>query len=72
MVIHKHVDRVDTRFATMTVPLVKTPLGKWLGIIRIGTYQSVSEDIRRSYEPVSHLWPGIEPDSDSSDDRSSD
>ena len=39
MVIHKHVDRVDTRFSTMSGPLVNNPLGKWLGVIRIGTYQ---------------------------------
>ena len=35
-------------------------------MIRIGTYQSVSEDSRCEHEPVSDLCPDIEPDSDSS------
>ena len=35
-------------------------------IIR-GAYQAASEDSRWEYEPVSYLWPYIEPDSDSSD-----
>ena len=37
-----------------------------------GTYQSADEDIRWANEPVSDLWPGIEPNSDSSPDVSSD
>ena len=31
------------------------------------TYQSASENIRWSYEPVPDLWPDIDPDIDSSD-----
>ena len=46
-------------------------MGKWLGVIRRGTYHAVSEDIRWSYEPVSDFWPDIEPDSESSDGGSS-
>ena len=38
MVLHNHVDLIDIRFATITGPLVKNILGKWLGVIRIGTY----------------------------------
>ena len=41
-------------------------------MIRIGTYQTASEDIRWAYEPVSGLWPYIEPDSNSSGVGSSD
>ena len=41
-------------------------------MIRKGTYQAASEDSRWEYEPVSDLWPDIEPDSDSSDDVSRD
>ena len=67
MVLHKHVEESDTRFATMAVPLANNPLGKWLVVIRIGTYRSAFEDIRWGYEPVSDLWPNIEIDIDSSD-----
>ena len=71
MVLQKHVYGVDTIFATMELPLVNNPLGKWLGVIRRGTYQSDSEDRRWAYEPVSDLWTDIDLDRDSSDDLSS-
>ena len=56
----------------MKGPLVKTRLEKLIGLIKRGTYQASSEDIRWAYEPVSDLWPDIEPVSDSSNDGSSD
>ena len=34
--------------------------------------KTASEDSRRAYEQVYDLWPDVEPDSDSSDDWSSD
>ena len=40
MVIHKHVYREESRFSTMSGPLVKDPMGKWLGVTRRGTYQA--------------------------------
>ena len=72
MVIHKHVDGADIRFFTMEGPLENNPLGKWLGVIRRGTYQAEPEDSRWEYEPVPYLWPDIDPDSDSRNDGSSD
>ena len=72
MVIHKHIYGVDTRFSTMERPLEYNPLEEWLGVIRRGTYQAASEDIRWAYEPVSNFWPDIESDSDSSNGGSSD
>ena len=41
-------------------------------MIRRGTYQEALEDSRWEYEPVSYLWPDIEPGSDSSNDGSND
>ena len=49
MVLCKHVDGADTIFTTMSEPLVKNPLGKWLGVIRRGSYQAASEDSRWEY-----------------------
>ena len=72
MVLHKHVDGADTRFATVTEPLVNNLLGKWLRVIRIVTYQAASGDSRGSYDPVYGLCTDTEPDSDSSNDGSSD
>ena len=72
MAIHKHVDGSDTRLTTMSVPLVNKNLVKCLGVFRRGTYQSATEDIWSSYEPVYDFWPGVDPDSDSSVNRSSD
>ena len=72
VVLHNHIDGEDTRFSTMEVPLEKNTLVKWLEVIRRGAYQAVSEDIRWAYETVSDLWTYINPDSDSSKDRSND
>ena len=69
MVIHKHVDRLDTIFSAISVPLVNNPLGKWFGLIRRGTYQAAAEDSRWSYQPVSDLWSDIKPGSDASADK---
>ena len=71
VVLHKYLDRSDTRFSTIKGPLLNNLLGKWLGVIRRGTYQAAYEDSRWAYEPVSGLWPYIDPDSDSSDYGSS-
>ena len=72
MVLHKHVYGLYTRFATMKGPLVKTRLEKLIGLIKRGTYQASSEDIRCAYEPLPYLWPYIDPDIESSDDGASD
>ena len=72
MVLHNHLDGADTRFATMSGPLVKDPLEKFLGVIRIGTYQAASEDSRWGYEPVLDSWPDVDTESVSIDYRSSD
>ena len=72
MVLQNNVDGEDTIFTTMSVPLMKIPLGKWIGITRRGGYQADSGDSMWAYEPVSDLCPDLEPKSDSSDDGSSD
>ena len=68
MVLHKYVDGGDSIFATISGPLTNNLLGKWLGLIRRGTYQAASEDSWWAYESVSDLWLDIDPDSDSNDD----
>ena len=67
MVLYQHVYGADTIFSTMSGPFVNNPLGKWLVVIRRGTYYAASEDRRLEYCPVTYLWPDVEPDSDSSD-----
>ena len=71
MVIHNHVDGEDTKFYTMSGPLIKNPMGKCLAGIRRRSYQAAAEDSIWPYKPVSDLWPDIDPDSDSSFDGSS-
>ena len=53
MVIHKNVDRADTRLTTISAPLVNNPLVSWISVIIIGAYQSVTEYTRWPYETVS-------------------
>ena len=57
MVLHKHVDGTETRFATMAGTLANNPLGKCLGVTRRGTHQSAYKDSRWAYEPGSNLCP---------------
>ena len=40
IVLYKYVDVADTIFATISGPLANNPLGKWLVVIRRGTYQA--------------------------------
>ena len=68
IVIHKHVYGSDTRFSTMKGPLVNNYWENWLGVIKIGAYQTVAEHSRWSYQPVSGLCPDVDSGSDSSDD----
>ena len=49
MVIFKKLDRVDTGFTTMSVPLVKNPMEKCIGVIRIGTHQAKYEERSWAY-----------------------
>ena len=71
MVLHKHVDWLDTRISTMVGPLANNPLDKWIGVIKRGSQQASSEDSRWEYNPVSVVLPDIEPISDSINDGSS-
>ena len=68
MVLHKIVGGSGIIFITISGTLLNNPLKKCLGVIRRGTHQAASEDIRWTYEPVSDLGPDIEPDSHSSVD----
>ena len=72
MVLHKNIDGGNTIFSTMSVPLANNHVVKWLVLIRRGAYQAVSKDSRWAYEPVSYLWPDIDPDSDFSSVGSND
>ena len=72
MVLHKNIYGADTRFFKNVRIIGKNPMEKWLGVIRIGTYQAASEDSRWEYKPVPDLCPDVVTDSDSSDDESRD
>ena len=43
IVFDKNVDGSDTRFYTMTGPLVNILLVKWIGVIIRGSYQEAAE-----------------------------
>ena len=72
MVLHKHVYGKDTKFTTMSVPLEKKYLEKWLGVTRRGSYQAAAKESRWACEPASDFWRDIEPVKDSSVNWSSD
>ena len=72
MVLNRHAYGSDTIFTTMSGPLVNSPLGKCLGVIRRVSYQAPSEYSIWVYEPMYDLWLHIDPDSVSSVDVPSD
>ena len=49
IVLHKHVYGAENIFLTMSVPLVKNPMEKCIGVIRIGTHQAKSEERSWAY-----------------------
>ena len=65
MVLHKHVYGKDTRFSTISGPLVEQSSEKWPGVIRRGKYQQPAGVLRWAYETVSDLWLDIHPGSES-------
>ena len=40
VVLHKHVDGLDTIFTTILVLFADNPTGKWIGLIKRKAYQS--------------------------------
>ena len=59
MVLHKHFYGEEAIIPSMSEPLANNILEKWIVVIIIGTYQAVSEDSRKAYEPVSDSCPDI-------------
>ena len=67
VVLHNHIDGVDTHFANISGPLAKNLLGVWLVLNLRGAYDAAAGNIMWAYEPVSEFWPDTDLVSDSSD-----
>ena len=67
VVLHNHIDGVDTHFANISGPLAKNLLGVWLVLIVRGAYDAAAGNIMWAYEPISEFWLVIDLVSDSSD-----
>ena len=52
MALHNNVDGADTRFFTISGPLVNNPMEKCREKIRRGVYQEYNEDKSWAYKPI--------------------
>ena len=69
LVLHKHTDGSDSRFAAMHRDLSNTPLQKWLGIPRYGGFQQAADDPAGAFVPLASMWGDHSVDDDSSDNE---
>jgi hypothetical protein len=61
LVIHKHTDGTDTKWATYRHAFAQAPLEQLLGAIDFGRYRQV-EDSNGAYEPIAELWSSYDVD----------
>ena len=55
MVIHKRMDRMDTRLATMKEPLVHNPLEKNLGFFDFGKFTRANPKSDHAFDKIAAL-----------------
>jgi len=72
MVIHKRMDTMDTRLATMKEPLVHNPLEKNLGFFDFGKFTRANPESDHAFDKIAALWNDEVENSDSSDDDDTD
>ena len=71
LILHKHADGADTRFASFRSPLAPNPLEKWLGVLDRGAYRKAEGNPNWAFEPLASMWSDEiedEDDDDNSDD----
>ena len=69
MVIHKRMDTMDTRLATMKEPLVHNPLEKNLGFFDFGKFTRANPESDHAFDKIAALWNDELENSGSSDDE---
>jgi hypothetical protein len=68
-IIHRKVDGADTRFSQLHEEFAKTPLNKWLGVLRHGAYQQAPSDSTWAFESLANMWTVADAIDSSSDDQ---
>jgi hypothetical protein len=56
LVIHKRTDGADSRFAAIDNRLSDTPLQKWLGVLRHGSYRQAPDDADWAFVSLQDMW----------------
>ena len=69
MVIHKRMDTMDTKLATMKEPLVHNPLEKNLGFFDFGRFTCANPDSDLAFKKIAALWNDEVENSDSSEEE---
>ena len=69
LVLHKHTDGADSRFAAMHRDLSNASLQKWLGIPRYGGFQLAAVDPSWAFVPLTSMWGYHTVNDDSNDDE---
>ncbi len=56
LILHRKADGADTRFSLLHGELAGTPLQKYLGVLKAGSYQQALPDKSWAYETLQSMW----------------
>ena len=56
LILHRKADGADTRFSLLHGELAGTPLEKYLGVLKAGSYQQALPDKSWAYETLQSIW----------------
>ncbi len=56
LILHRKADGADTRFSLLHGELAGTPLEKYLGVLKAGSYQQALPDKSWAYETLQSMW----------------
>jgi len=56
LILHQKPDGVDSRLMRMNGTLAESPLEKWLGLLKCGSYESATSDKTYAFEKFDSMW----------------
>jgi hypothetical protein len=73
IILHKRVDGIDTRLASIRQPLTHTPLANELGLIQFGRYEKAPDNANFAFVRIAEMWQEeVSESDDTSDEDASD
>jgi hypothetical protein len=69
IILHKRVDGIDTRLASIRQPLTHTPLVNELGLIQFGRYEKAPDNANFAFVRIAEMWQEEVSESDETSDE---